>query len=199
MAKEYRYLLVQGGDIATLARSLRDQRFEMEKAVWAFCKKHDLKGWFVSDDFFGATPSGFMAARVSRPVPSGWRISERGKHEKMIPRKDAAELRAEIASLPTSPNLRRSISDAIDWKQDLRRDRDDGDFSITTMPLAQLAWAGDAFVIAVPLSGLFGEDSADVVECAMSLPVPLGCREISGAEWELIVARHKVDAEKQAA
>jgi hypothetical protein len=101
---------------------------------------------------------------------------------------------AEIAALPAMPKVGHfwfddEVAGWLGWEADYRYTTAAG-WGVSFRGYPQLAWTTGSFLIVLPSR----EYSGDAY--AATFPVPDGCREISEAEWDLIVAQARVSADR---
>lgn len=192
----FRFFRIEAGELLDLATAIQDEHYAVARQFSAFAKRSGATSYNTSGGgvFAGGGRAKLIGLGLVNPMPAGWKISGRGGNARMVPRKDAKDLRAEFDALPTMPNTRGQIAEAIGWSTDLESKRLDRK-QIGILPMPQLIWTGKNFCILLPMNELFGGTTAETVENAMAFPVPAGCVEISEAQWELISAQAKVARE----
>lgn len=196
----YRHFLIEGDPLLSRAKAVQETHDKARLAAVEFARKHGAPGYYTSAEglFGNHRPVRVVGLMLADPVPSGWKVSGRGKHRMMVPRADAAEVSAEMAALPEFPNLRAVANEMLGWDPNLSWDDAESKGGMG-LPSAQLIWTNSSFCLALPLGRLFGPGDERSIRNAMAHPVPEGCREITEAEWALIDAQARVDRERSAA
>lgn len=182
LSKAYRYFLIEGDELLEKARARVD---EIMRAALAWSEFAEERG---CDQYFeGWGTLAAIGSTKSTDPPEGWR--RRKSLGGFIPNRSTTKGKAEQQAkeaLPRMPFNHIAIPDHtklnnwIGWKPDYREENGGG-----CLGNAMHAWRGDQHVLTIPAE-----------KHGATFPVPEGCREITKAEWNLIIAQAEVDAER---
>lgn len=212
-----RYFLVEADPLLEKAQDRRQRRGHAIKTIGNFVEtltgsKNWRPGWNGELDSILALPgvnppAGWRLVKSKRVGQVDcWRV-DRPKSEgrteaskaRFAAAKDAAAAVATLPAMPMNGNMISSDCEVSGWigLQDTIRwgDKDSDDWGGEYVGYAALIWAGESYAIVLPKGELQGGRAARYVE---EFPVPTGCREITEAEWNLIVAQFQVDQERAA-
>jgi hypothetical protein len=192
---------VDSGPILQGCRAWRARYDAAHDAARAFAKSLGSQG------YFGGLKDQVVALLPSREVPEGWRVVRGAGRRKdmMVPRKGkpGQAAREALASLPQFPDpyeLAQLVGPPLSLEY--WNDRGEAGTVLIGNPMhpVQLCWSHDRMVLVLP------DVAASVAELRKSgwmvrggdWALPDGLSPMTEAEWELLVAQHRVEDERAA-
>lgn len=182
-----RYILIESGPIREKAVAIQTEYYATTGAWEDWCRKK-----FGHADVYHNRRQ--MVGVARRPDGPGWKREKHGFWSPKITTTEGKAMAKEMADLPKLPDIGHTLFEDVDTIGVLIG------WECGNMRRPCLLWSQDAIVAVLSSKDILGVSSRPQdLERLMAWPVPEGCREITPAEWDLICARHKVEAEAKKA
>lgn len=196
--RAYRYFLVKAGPVLPHCKDWLHRVRQVRATYGVFVRARAASGWYGGSPGRGGKP---WALVPPKRKPEGWRERIVRGRPVLVPDKRTAKGRAEQQALQDLPNMPASHehNEVLGWKQDYKLRKRDG-VEYGAIGDVHLLHTGKIFCFAVPLNrdvGGFELPRAIQRRIARWQP-PSGLKEISEAQWDLIVARNRVAVERVA-